>query len=96
MAHTDRHYDDPDPQVNKTKALADIEQWLGKKKFKSFAADIKLHQQSRIVSRGEFRFALMIGGIEGYPVEVWADELGIPPAESKDEVEVVESSQVAS
>lgn len=72
--HKDIKYEGTDEE-KRAKALKDIEQWLGEAKFKEFGDRVRRCQPP--ATRREFRFALMVGGIQGYPVEVWADELGV-------------------
>lgn len=66
------------PEADKeTKALNDIKEWLGVKKFNRVEKDVKACQPP--LSRRQFQFMCSIAGFEGYPVEVWANKLGVPP-----------------
>lgn len=73
--HSNIHYTGEEAE-KRAKALEDLKNWFGLEKFNSFSADVKACKPP--LSREQFRFACMIGGVEGYPVEVWADELGVP------------------
>lgn len=66
-----------DETAKRAKAIEDLKQWFGLKRFEDFGKSVKATNPS--MSRLTFIFAVSMGGAEGYPVEVWADELGVPP-----------------
>ena len=71
-------------EEKKAKAIADLKDWLGKEKFESQTELVK----ASFPPLDWFQFSLMcdIGGIQGYPVRVWAELCGIK-VEDKDEQE---------
>ena len=67
----------PDEVERKAAALKDVKNYLGAAKFKGIAKAVHL---DKTVTRKSFLFQLsMFVGIEGYPAQVWADELGLEP-----------------
>lgn len=64
-----------DPAEKQAKAIQDIKDYLGVKKFKHVC---KLVHADQTATRTMFVRSLSIFvGIEGYPAEAWADELGL-------------------
>lgn len=77
-------YTDPDPEARKEKARKDLKQWLGPKIWATAHAE-PLISELKAMSREQFLFNISIFlGAEGYPVEVWADDLGIAPHPAND------------
>lgn len=72
------------PEAEKRrKALQDIQNWIGIKKFDEQSKAIRSCQPP--MTWPQFMLMCAIGGIEGYPVRVWAEDCGIelPPEEKK-------------
>lgn len=84
MSHYIKDYSslDNDPVAKQALAIQDIKDYLGAKKFKQVC---KLVHADQTATRTMFiRSLSAFVGIEGYPAEAWADELGL--AETSPEV----------
>ncbi len=76
--HTDIKYSGADG-AKRAQALKDIEGWFGKERMVTFEASVKAIQESdEPMNRTNFVMTVWFGGVQGYPVQVWADKLGIP------------------
>lgn len=76
--HTDIDYSGISDQTEKdAKAIEDIKNWLGKKKFDEFELLIHRTKQARKVPFSELQLACGIGGVQGFPVYAWARRLGV-------------------
>ena len=64
-----------DESKRKAKAISDIKDWVGPRKFVKITRDVK----RCVPPMSADQFALMcdIGGIQGYPVRIWAEQCGI-------------------
>jgi hypothetical protein len=56
------------PEDKQKKAVEDIKEYLGEKKFNEMESKFK---EAGVVDPGQFEFICMVGGIEGYPVGAW-------------------------
>lgn len=76
MSHYTKDYSGFESETAKRKqALADIKDYLGVVQFKKIC--LMAHKDT-VISRRDFIIGLeMFQGIEGYPAEAWADELGL-------------------
>lgn len=83
--HTKFDYDKiSDPEKRKAKALADVRDWIGKKKYATVMRDVKRCNPAMTYS--QFQLMCSFAGIEGYPVKVWAEECGLVPEQDKAQV----------
>ena len=73
-----------DETKRKAKAISDIKDWIGPKKFVQITRDVKRCQPPMT----GFQFAMMceLGGIQGYPVRVWAEQVGLTLPEAEEQV----------
>ncbi len=93
MTHYEKRYDDSEQALNDRHALIDTIEYLGRAKYKDLVKcailDYKNTQPHKKKGFHQYlRFALSIGGVQGYPVEAFARRyLGIkkldPPAPVK-------------
>lgn len=64
-----------DPVAKQAKAIQDIKDYLGIPRFMKIC---KIIHAEQTITRNHFIMSLsMLVGIEGYPAEAWADELGL-------------------
>jgi len=68
--HTEIKYD-IETEEGKKKALKDIKDWLGTKKYNKVIKDFK----DTPVTQDQFSFLLGIAGIQGYPATVMYEEI---------------------
>ena len=73
----------PDEATKKEQAIKDIISWIGPKKFKQLSSDIRRCDPP--MTYAQFEFMCGMGGIEGYPVRVWAEDCGIEVPKKGDE-----------
>jgi len=61
------------------KAIEDIKNYLGAQRFNKLDKEFKLFMRTddKKLDFNYFRNMLNIGGISGYPVQAWAERLGI-------------------
>jgi hypothetical protein len=59
----------------KAKALRDIKEWLGAKRYAKITAEFRAMKQP---SRAGFHLQVSFAGVSGYPVHVWYEELWNP------------------
>lgn len=71
--HTFRRYDDASP-FDRTRAFADICDWLGSDRV---GVIINYVESFPEITREQFRVMMSFCGVDGYPVERLADELGV-------------------
>ena len=67
-----KSYEDLPMPEKREKAMRDIKAYLGPKKFQEL--NNKFISAGKIDS-GQFEFICMVGGIEGYPVQAWYENL---------------------
>lgn len=64
-----------DPVIKQAQAIQDIKEYLGAARFKKIC---KIVHADQTMGRKMFIDSLsMLVGIDGYPAEAWADELGL-------------------
>ena len=63
-----------DVTKKEAKAIADVKNWIGHKKFVSIGRDVKRCVPA--MSWNQFEIMCELGGIKGYPVSVWWESLG--------------------
>lgn len=70
--HHDIRYNDDDTKVNEAKAIQDMRDWFGNDKFEELVVNVKLDvEEGRIKNADYIRIAISMGGVEGYPVDVF-------------------------
>lgn len=78
MTHYIKSYEGLEGAAKQAKAIEDIKSYLGVPLFKKIAKAVHADQT---LTRKCFIFQLsMFVGIEGYPANAWADELGLVQA----------------
>ncbi len=77
-------YDDSNP-ADRERALQDVKNWFGEDRYNQ--ACERIRNLATLPTRKQFRVIAAFGGVCGFPVEVWADELGIAKADSKHQVD---------
>jgi hypothetical protein len=76
MSHQNIKYEGTDAE-KRSKAIKDLKKWFGAAKFNKVSRDIVKCEPP--ITRQQLRNMASIGGAEGYPVDVWADQLGLAP-----------------
>lgn len=92
MPKREINYDSlPDEAAKRDQAIKDIIAWIGPKKFKEVSSMVRNSEPP--VTFGQFEVMCGIGGLEGYPVRVWAEDCGIevPIPKPKDDSRTEES-----
>lgn len=88
--HYTKRYNDPDPKINHDKAIQDIKDYLGLIKFKKIC---KIVHGDQTMSRDMFIMSLSIFiGIEGFPAEAFADELGLVKTSTETRTDLANSA----
>lgn len=64
-----------DPAEKRQRALKDVKNWVGIRKFDKVSKQVRACQLK--MTFAQFEMMCSIGGIEGYPVVVWAEECNI-------------------
>lgn len=77
MAHEYDYNSIPNEELRKRKAVDDVRFWLGKN-FKAMSDVIKKESRDGMSRKMITININMFLGIQGYPVEIWLDELGVP------------------
>ena len=72
--HQDINYGNLAEPEKSEKAIEDIKNWLGVKKFNWFEKTVR---GDHFVTFAEFELACGMGGIQGFPVKAWAKKLGV-------------------
>ena len=75
--HTTISYEGLDKEAKQAKALKDMQEWFGSRWEKVLAT---LQKEAPSMNMREFRMALSFAGVQGYPVEVLGEMLGIHEA----------------
>jgi len=70
--HYDIDYSGLSEKQAKAKALRDIKEYLGTRRFNKIEADLKA---SAPIKRASFVFMLGFAGIQGFPAHVWYERL---------------------
>lgn len=78
------------PVAKQAKAIKDIKDYIGVKRFKQICAAI--HGDQSLTREWFIESLAMLVGIEGYPAEAWADELGLVKASAETRTDLVESA----
>lgn len=79
----------------KAKAISDIKDWLGEERYlaitKGCREAIDENGQPEVLTFRQWRMAMFLSGIEGYPLKVWYNEIwpGQPTNDNSDLVTVV-------
>ena len=74
MTHYDRNYV-PDSKAAQDAAIADMRAWLGEEHYNRIYAGA---ENGTIPHRRHLRFYCAFAGVQGYPVEVFADLFHLP------------------
>jgi hypothetical protein len=69
-------YDTTDRSKAETKALKDVKQWFGTKKYNQFVKAFTVCKGR--VNRIELEIAMAINGVEGFPADVFIDKYWSP------------------
>lgn len=79
MARYENYSQIPDETERKAKALADLKEWLGEERYNKTSQIVRERiAAGQPMRRSQFLLTVsFIAGAEGYPVECWADELGL-------------------
>jgi len=74
MSHYDISYPNLAPDAKRAQAIQDIKDYIGEEKYNKLTETI--HQDFQLpLGIGEFRMALLMTGIQGYPVIAWHEVL---------------------
>ena len=73
MTHYDVDYSTLEGEAKKAKALEDIKEWLGEKKFDEVTELLKSDESSKNFDK--FAFYCGLVGVQYYPVEAWFEEI---------------------
>lgn len=73
--HYEIDYSKLPPERAHAKALADIKDYIGIPRFKKICQAV--HREQGLSREGFLMGLSIITGIEGFPAQAWADELGL-------------------
>ena len=83
MAHYNVRYDGDGAE---DRAMEDLRDWFGADRFDTVNELLqKSIADGSIRNRMQFRFQVSFAGVQGYPVEIWADRLGLPADKPEDD-----------
>lgn len=76
MTHYNISYADLSPEAKRTKAIADIIDWLGQDRYDTISKlFLDMQQAEGKPSWKKFSMALFMSGIAGYPLVAWYETL---------------------
>ena len=93
MSHYIINYAGLSEQEAHDKAIADIKDWLGEDRYLKITEGCKtavdIDGNPSVLTWRQWRYAMFLSGIEGYPLKVWYKEIW-PNGDTSDESDLVE------
>lgn len=87
MPHRNTLYNNPDQKVNEANAIKDLKEWLTTRNFNKVSKEVKASIPP--ITRQWFRnMCSMMAGVEGYPVEVWMNQMGLAKDDPEEPAEI--------